>query len=142
MVSYRQHQTVPYTVEQMYSLVNDIESYPKFIHWCKKARVLEQGSNYVVAELGFSFGPIHNAFTTKNILTPGQKIEISLVAGPFRQLQGVWHFKQTPKGCVVTFSIEFSFASRLFAMTLGPVFNPAVEALMGAFVARADEVFG
>ena len=103
--------------------------------------VLERKDDSVTAELGFIFGPIRNAFTTQNTLIPGQKITVDLVAGPFKHLHGHWNFKQTPKGCVVTFSIEFSFASRLFALTLGPVFKPAVATLMDAFIARADEVF-
>ncbi len=140
MVSFRQHKTVPYSAEQMYALVNDVESYPQFIHWCEQVNVLERNDEQVTAELGFTFGPVRNAFTTKNTLTPSQKIEVELVAGPFKHLHGVWNFKQTPKGCVVTFAIEFTFASRLFSLTLGPVFKPAVATLMDAFIARADKV--
>lgn len=124
----------------MYALVNDIESYPDFIYWCKQVQVLQRDEQEVIAELGFNFGPITNALTTKNTLYPNQKILVDLVSGPFKHLHGAWVFKQTPKGCVVTFSIEFAFASRLFALTLGPVFKPAVATLMDAFVKRANQV--
>ena len=140
MVSFHQHQTVPYSAEAMYGLVNDVESYPEFISWCDSAKILSQQENEVVAQLGFTFGPVHNAFTTRNTHTPHQKIMVTLVEGPFKHLNGSWHFKQTPKGCVITFSIDFAFSSRLFAMTLGPVFKPAVATLMAAFIRRADEV--
>jgi ribosome-associated toxin RatA of RatAB toxin-antitoxin module len=32
---------VPYTAEQMFHLVNDVESYPEFLPHCRSARILE-----------------------------------------------------------------------------------------------------
>ena len=41
---------VPYSAEQMFTLVNDVESYPKFLHWCRGARIVSSADEEIVAE--------------------------------------------------------------------------------------------
>ena len=42
---------VTHSAEQMYALINDIESYPKFLPWCGGARILSTTSEEIVASL-------------------------------------------------------------------------------------------
>src|SRR6185369_14506202 len=42
---------VPYAAEQMFALVEDIESYPQFLPWVSAAKLLERGPNQVVGQL-------------------------------------------------------------------------------------------
>ena len=85
---------VPYTPEQMFDLVNDVESYPKFLHWCRGARVdLEQG-NTVEATLDIGVLGFHQSFRTRNTLKRPERIGIDLVSGPFRRLRGEWRFSR------------------------------------------------
>ncbi len=85
---------VPHTPEQMFDLVNDVESYPKFLHWCRGARVdLKQG-NTVEATLEIGVLGFQQSFRTRNTLQRPERIGIDLVSGPFRRLRGEWRFSR------------------------------------------------
>lgn len=45
---------VPYSAEQMYQLVNDVQSYPEFIPGCTGSRVLESGPTQMTAAVDVS----------------------------------------------------------------------------------------
>lgn len=133
---------VPYTAQQMYQLVNDVESYPEFLPWCSGGTVLEDSDSVRVARVDISKGPIKQHFTTRNELIPGEEIELSLVEGPFSQLQGRWQFSPIgDSGCRVNFSTQFSFGSVVLEKTVGPVFNEICTRLVDAFVTRAKQVY-
>ncbi len=133
---------VPFTAQQMYQLVNDVEAYPEFLPWCGGAAVLEDSDQVRVARVDIRKGPIKQHFTTRNELTADEQIKLSLVEGPFRQLQGVWQFAAIGEsGCRVTFEIDFSFSSVLLEKTIGPVFNEICTRLVDGFVTRARKVY-
>jgi ribosome-associated toxin RatA of RatAB toxin-antitoxin module len=81
--------SVPYTPAQMFDLVNDIGSYPRFLPWCKAARVLQRDTRQIRAMLTVAKRGVEKSFTTLNLLQPPQRIEIRLVEGPFRRLDGL-----------------------------------------------------
>lgn len=133
---------VPQSVEQMYQLVNDIEAYPVFLPWCKESRVLSRSADEIRATLTLSGGGFQKSFTTLNRLQPAKMIEIRLLDGPFRQLEGFWHFNATPEqGCQVTLDLEFEFSNKLIGLAFGPLFNQVVNTLVEAFCARARDVY-
>lgn len=137
---------VPFSAQQMYQLVNDVDAYPEFLPWCGGAEVIEDiqegGKTFRVARVDISKGPIKQSFTTRNELTDGEQIKLSLVDGPFRQLQGQWLFANIGEsGCRVTFDIEFSFGSVVLEKTVGPVFKEICARLVDAFVARARQQY-
>lgn len=134
---------VPYSPEQMFELVNDIEAYPRFLPWCRSARVLSRGDNWIRARLEMARGALHRSFTTNNTLTPHRHIRIELVDGPFRRLQGDWHFEPAGQGgCRVSLDLEFEFAGRMFSAVAGPIFSQIASTLVDAFRRRADEIHG
>ncbi len=133
---------VPYSAQQMYQLVNDVESYPEFLPWCSGGSVLEDSANVRVARVDISKGPIRQHFTTRNELKEAEEIKLSLVEGPFSQLDGCWKFVAIgDEGCRVTFSTSFSFRSFILEKTVGPVFNEICGRLVDAFVSRAKDVY-
>ena len=133
---------VPYTAQQMYQLVNDVESYPDFLPWCSGAAVLEEEVSVRVARVDISRGPIKQHFVTRNELRDGEEIKLNLVEGPFSDLQGQWQFAAIgDSGCRVTFSTQFIFKSVLMEKTIGPVFNDICAKLVDSFVTRAKQVY-
>ncbi len=80
---------VPYTVSEMYALVNAIEDYPQFVHWCRSSTVHSRTENEVRATLCFARGGIQKSFTTCNRLQADKMIEVRLIDGPFRHLEGI-----------------------------------------------------
>lgn len=134
---------VVYSSEQMYDLVNDIESYADFLPWCRSSRVLSEEDNVIEASLEIAHGALHKSFTTRNTLVPKQRIQMNLVEGPFKHLEGVWRFDPLgEQGCKVSLDLSFEFSSRLMGMTLGPVFSAIANSLVDAFTQQAVKKYG
>src|SRR5882724_3094248 len=75
---------------RLFALINDIESYPRFIPWCTHARVLSRSDREIVATIGVRQGPLQSEFTTRNELEQDRRIVMHLVTGPFKMLEGEW----------------------------------------------------
>lgn len=127
----------------MYLLVDDIESYPLFLPWCRTTEVISRKNDEVKASIEIARGAVNRSFTTCNRLQKDKMIEMRLVEGPFRHLQGFWRFDSLSEdACKVMLDLEFEFAGKLLDMTIGPVFNQIANTLVDAFCQRAKEVYG
>jgi ribosome-associated toxin RatA of RatAB toxin-antitoxin module len=134
---------VPYRADEMFRLVDDIEAYPGFLPWCHRSEELSRSDDTVEATLELQKGAVSKTFTTRNTLQPGKGIDISLLGGPFRHLQGGWRFDQLgEEGCKVSLDLEFEFESRMVDMLFGAFFEETCNSLVDAFTARAAEVYG
>lgn len=134
---------VMHSAEQMYALVNDIESYSTFLPWCGGSRILSSTSEEIVASLDVAKAGLKKTFTTRNRLVENKTVKMSLVDGPFQSLTGGWTFTAlNVQACKVELDLEFEFSGQLMAMVLGPIFNEAANTMVAAFCKRADEVYG
>ncbi|HXH04080.1 MAG TPA: type II toxin-antitoxin system RatA family toxin [Candidatus Competibacteraceae bacterium] len=134
---------VPYQAAEMYRLVNDIESYPRFLPWCRATRVLSRDEDEIRASIEIYKGGINRWFTTRNRLQPDKMIEIRLLDGPFRRLEGYWHFQALGESaCKVSLNLEFEFSNPVLRMAVGPVFSQITNTLVDAFCKRAVDVYG
>jgi ribosome-associated toxin RatA of RatAB toxin-antitoxin module len=75
---------------RLFALINDIESYPRFIPWCTHSKVISRSEQEIVATIGVQRGPLTSEFTTRNELEPDRRVLMHLVEGPFRMLEGEW----------------------------------------------------
>jgi len=134
---------VNHSAQQMFALVSEIESYPRFLPWCDRARVSERGQGRTVATLRINFRGLKEEFTTENRDLPNERIEMRLVSGPFRSLEGSWRFTPlSDTACKVELDLRYEIASTLLARLVGPVFDEIANSLVDAFARRADEQFG
>ncbi|MDN5848710.1 MAG: type II toxin-antitoxin system RatA family toxin [Nitrococcus sp.] len=134
---------VPYSSEVMFALVEDVDSYHWFLPWCKESRVLRRDEDCVRAMIVVSMGGLVKSFTTQNRLHPSEMIEIRLVEGPFRRLNGFWGFQGlSGDACKVTLDLEFELAGRLLGIAFARVFHQIANSLVDSFVRRADELYG
>jgi len=134
---------VPYTPAEMYDLVNDIEKYPEFLPWCKGAEVIVDNDDERHATLILSAAGMEHSFTTMNLLQKHKMIEMRLLNGPFKHLEGFWRFElHGDNGCKVCFDLEFEFISTLISLMVGPIFHQVLSTLVDAFVKRAEEIYG
>ena len=134
---------VEYRAEDMYALVHDVERYPEFLPWCSGAQVEQQDEGGVHARVGIDFRGIRQHFTTHNTVHPPSLIEMKLVSGPFRQLDGSWRFKPLgDQACKVEFQLRYEFSSKLLEKLVGPVFHFIASSLVDAFVKRAAQLYG
>ena len=134
---------VPYSCQQMFELVNDIESYPEFVPGCADSRVVSESDNTITAELSISKAGIRHAFTTKNTLVQPERVDMELVRGPFKRLQGGWIFKPLSEdACKVTLTLEFEFSSKMLHFAFSKIFNEVTSRMVDAFAKRAQQVYG
>ncbi len=143
MTSISKSALVLYSPAQMFTLVDGIEAYPEFLPWCRTTNVLSRTDDEVRATIELSKGGVEKAFTTCNRNQKNKMIEMRLVEGPFRRLEGFWRFDALgDEGCKVSFDLEFEFASRMLDMVVGPVFSQIANSLVDSFHRRAVEIYG
>ncbi len=127
----------------MFVLVDDVESYPEFLPWCNDAEIHNRTENTVEATLELHKGSISNHFTTLNTRSEFETIDIELIGGPFRHLQGGWKFTEIgEEGCKVALALDFEFESMFVDMMFGGFFEETCSSLVDAFTKRARDVFG
>ena len=139
----RRSAILPYAPDAVYGLVADVERYPEFLPWCTTSRILARDGNAVIVSLGFASGLARASFTTRNSQDPGHSVTMSLVDGPFDELEGRWDF--TPigdAGSRIDLQVRFSTRGVIGALALGPAFEGVCNHLVDAFARRARQVFG
>jgi ribosome-associated toxin RatA of RatAB toxin-antitoxin module len=133
---------VTYSAQQMFELVDDVDSYADFLPWCNRSEVLSRSNNIVEAMVELQKGTITKSFTTRNTLTKYESIDLALLGGPFKSLAGGWTFDQIGSdGCKVTLALQFDFESRLVDMLFGAFFEETCNSLVDAFTGRAAQVY-
>jgi len=131
---------VEHSAAQMYALVDDIDSYPRFLPWCRAARV-ESVDGRKRATLRAGLRGIHQSFTTLNENHPAASIHMRLVEGPFKEFSAAWRFKPlADDACEIAFTLRYQFASRTLGKLLEPLFNEIADTMVDAFTRRADEL--
>jgi ribosome-associated toxin RatA of RatAB toxin-antitoxin module len=133
---------VPYSTTAMYALVNAIEAYPQFMDGCVGARVLSETEELMEARLDLAKGALRYSFTTRNRLLPPERIELTLVEGPFDHFAGRWEFHPLGEAaCKVSLHLEFAMAGRLRSFAARTLFNGVANNLVDALVRRAHSLY-
>jgi ribosome-associated toxin RatA of RatAB toxin-antitoxin module len=134
---------VPYTQQEMFALVSDVDTYPRFLPWCSGAKTLSREGDEVRARIDFAVSGVSKSFTTSNRYVGNEAILMQLVEGPFSHLQGSWRFDPLgDAGCKISLNLEYDFSSKMVSMVTGPVFSQIANSLVDSFQERAVEVYG
>lgn len=143
MIEIRRSALVRFSPEQMFDLVNDVEAYPKRFHWCASSEVIERDGNVLEARLDLHFAGLRHSFTTRNTTERPQRIDIRLVGGPFRTLDGVWTFSALgDAGCKVALALDFDFTGRFGAGILKLGFQGLGNRMVDDFCREAERIYG
>lgn len=134
---------VAYSAEQMFALVDRVEDYPKFLPWCGGVTVRQRDDRSLVATIAIHFHGIKQSFTTNNVNIHPTSINMGLVDGPFKHLDGVWTFKPLRSdACKIEFDLNYEFSNKLLEKLIGPVFNMIANSFVDSFCKRAEAVYG
>lgn len=143
MTTIQRSALVMFSARQMFELVNNIEDYPRFLPWCRSSQIIHQSETEIEASLEIAWSGMHKTFTTRNGLHPYERIDITLVHGPFRRLEGHWSFMACgEKGCKVNLELEFELAGHFLDVIFQPIFHHIANSLVDAFCKRAVEIYG
>jgi ribosome-associated toxin RatA of RatAB toxin-antitoxin module len=139
------HKTVllGYSAEQMFALVDRVEDYPQFLPWCGGVDVKERKDDRLVATLKINYHGVRQGFTTENTSQRPTAMTMRLLEGPFKHLNGTWHFKPLREdACKIDFDLQYEFSNKLIEQIIGPVFNMIANSFIDAFSKRAEVVYG
>ena len=138
------HKTVlvSHSAEQMFRLVDEAERYPEFLPWCGGVDLLQRTELVTSATLHIHFHGLKQKFTTENTKQFPHQMDIRLVDGPFRLLEGEWRFiPLAADACKIEFRLHYEFSSNFLDQLIAPVFNHIANTFVDAFVERADRVY-
>lgn len=134
---------VPFAAATMYQLVNDIEAYPKFMDGCVGAQILSRSDDVVEARLDLAKGGLRYSFTTRNRLLPPERIELTLVEGPFESFAGSWSFRALgDSASKVELHLTFEMSGRLMNFAARKMFDGVANQMVDALVRRAHQLAG
>ncbi len=147
MPTHQETRALPYTAKQMYDLVADVASYPKFLPWTAAARIRSrkpiEGGEVMEADLVISFKVFRERFGSRVTLWPQKgQIDTEYLDGPFKFMRSNWAFRDLPGGgSEVSFFVDFEFKNAILQGIIGVVFNEAMQRVVKAFERRAAELY-
>ena len=143
MPTHAEKKLLPYTREQLFDLVADIERYPEFLPWCVGARIRERKDNEILGDLLIGYKMVRERFTSRVVLSRPDRIDVSYSEGPFKYLHNHWLFLPQPNGAtLIDFYVDFEFRSKMLQKIMEMFFNEAVKRMVAAFETRAHKLYG
>jgi coenzyme Q-binding protein COQ10 len=143
MPKHNETRALPYSPEQMFNLVADVQSYDQFLPWVSAIRVREDSETLMVADMIVGFKGLRESFTSRVNKVRPERVHVDYIDGPLKHLHNDWRFRPDGKGGVlVDFEVEFAFKNRLFEALAGQMFDSALRKMIGAFETRAAALYG
>jgi ribosome-associated toxin RatA of RatAB toxin-antitoxin module len=143
MTTIKRSALLPYSADQMFALVNDVEAYPQFMDGCVGAEVLLREPQLMEARLDLSRGGIKQSFSTRNRFFGTEAITLELVEGPFDYFQGRWEFHALgDEACKLCLNLEFHVNSAVLGAAAAKLFDRVTNSLVDALGKRAQQVYG
>jgi len=134
---------VGYSAEQMFVLVDRVEDYPRFLPWCGGVGVQRPDEQSMIGSLSIQYHGINQTFSTRNKNVRPFSIQMTLVDGPFKHLEGTWVFKPLrADACKIEFELNYEFSNRVLDQVIGPVFGMIANSFVDSFCRRAETIYG
>ncbi|MGE5545376.1 MAG: type II toxin-antitoxin system RatA family toxin [Solirubrobacterales bacterium] len=144
MPTHAEKRYLPYTPDQLFDMVADVEKYPEFLPWCVAARIRRREGTTFYADLIIGFKMIRERYTSKVVCDRARsRIDVTYTEGPFHHLNNHWIFEPAPDGgTTIDFYVDFEFRSKLLQKVIGALFNEAVRLMVHSFEKRAGQLYG
>ncbi len=143
MPKHNETRHLPYSPEQMFNLVADVQSYEQFLPWVSATRIRSDSETEMVADIVVGFKGLSESFTSRVHKERPHRVHVDYLDGPLKHLSNDWRFRSDGQGGVlIDFEVDFAFKNKLFEMIAGQMFDKALRKMIGAFEARAAELYG
>ncbi|KAF8351497.1 dehydrase and lipid transport-domain-containing protein [Amanita rubescens] len=162
--SYREQKVLPFGQAQLYNVVSDVASYPRFVPFCTTSRITkplaenQQGSGVHVmeAELTVGFPPLEESYVSRVTCIPYTSVmaEASSSTPLFKTLKTSWTFQPVTSQAnadvenreqwgptLVTLDLVYAFANPLHATMSGAFFGKVSKKMVRAFEDRCHQVY-
>ena len=102
----------------------------------------EDDTEVLMADMRISFKIFKESFSSRVTLNPlSKEITVEYIDGPFKFLSNRWIFASSDDGCIINFTVEFEFKSRMMQSIIGLVFQEAMRRIVHSFEERADRLY-
>ncbi len=134
---------MPFSPQDLHDLAWDVEDYSKFIKFISAIRLLKSTKNEMRAEVRVQYKMLRESFVTNISRQPkGREIQVSLVSGPFRDLNNQWQFHPLIDGStLVEFMVSYTFSISWLGKLFGSKQSRAEHKVLRAFEKRAASRF-
>ncbi|MGB4106695.1 MAG: type II toxin-antitoxin system RatA family toxin [Alphaproteobacteria bacterium] len=142
MPTHAEKRHLPYTAEQLFDLVADVERYPEFLPWCISCKIAVREGNAIKADVVIGYKMFREKFGSRVLLDRPHHVHVEYLSGPMKYLSNHWRFIPMPEGgCMIDFYVDFEFKNPVFQKLMGVFFNEIVRRMVSAFEARAAELY-
>lgn len=143
MPTHAEKKTLPYSPEQMFDLVLDVEKYPEFLPWCLSCEIIQENEDEKFANLVIGYKLFREWIKCRVSYQHPNFIRVEYINGPLKYLSNTWDFMEAPNNsCAVDFYVDFEFKNPIFQKLMGVFFNEIVKRMVKAFEDRAKELHG
>ena len=138
----QRHALLPFSVEQMFKLVNKVEDYPLYLEGCAEAIIHQQSDTEMRATLKLEKRGIKLEFTTHNIIDAPKSIVLHLEDGPFAQFEGRWFFQYlADDACKVILDLQFQLSGKITSVAAAKLLDSVGNNMVDAMINRAKHIY-
>lgn len=146
MSNFTEKKILPFSCEQLFDLVADVESYPDFLPWIISAQISPSQNHEdhfsFLADLTVGYKFMKYPYKCRVHLWPPQQISIEYLEGPFQHLSNEWSFRKvTEKLTELSFFMEFQLKTIPLQSLLTPLLNDVTQHMTSAFEKRASTLY-
>ncbi|WP_226375470.1 type II toxin-antitoxin system RatA family toxin [Effusibacillus dendaii] len=115
-------ETIEGRPDEIYNLLKDMESYPKFMPSLNDVRVVEQGDGWTIT----AWDAVLNGQSFKwqerdEFMEDDYRIRYTQTEGDLKKFEGEWRLEQNGEQTVVRLTVDFDFGVPMLSGLLNPV---------------------
>ncbi|KAL6069547.1 Coenzyme Q-binding protein coq10, mitochondrial [Balamuthia mandrillaris] len=143
---YNERKIFPFTREEVFDVVADVDNYHKFVPWCTHSAVLQRnGPNRMEAELGIGFKFLNQRYTSSIAMQRPSAIKVEVPESTlFHFLVNNWEFNEVEgnkAACEVRFHVSFSFRLRLHQAMADKYMDEVALRMVSVFQRRCADLY-
>ena len=134
----KKEESINIDIETIFALVNQVDKYSDFLPWCNGSKIISNKNNIIIGEISVSKNFVKWTFTTENHYIDNEKIQLKLLDGPFKSLNGLWSFSKVNQNTtIVNFVLEYEFSNKIIELSIKPVFTSIMTSILDSFISEA-----
>ena len=134
---------LPYTPQQLFDLVADVERYPDFLPWMVAAHIRRREGDTMWVDMVIGTTLLRRELHSRAELERPTRITISSHDALFDRYEQSWRFKPAEDGgTIVEHCVDFEFHSSVLQAMMGPLLEEVATTMVGAFKRRARQAYG